>query len=166
MRVVFEANFDLRFEFSNLNYPGTCVHVVSNSRLGGLWGHDGLQMTSEVSSSAEYPFRTIFGKSSGIPTSPSPSDWLFIIHWRALHARKNNRTIGLSSFWKFGFFWLDLEFLFTSVPTQESARNGMKCPLFGTKTSKLFPIFYQKLGPLKRESSSCMIDLHSRWASW
>ena len=36
MMVVSEANFDLRFEFSNLNYPGTCVHVVSNSRLGGL----------------------------------------------------------------------------------------------------------------------------------
>ena len=50
MMVVSEANFDLRFEFSNLNYPGTCVHVVSDSRLGGLWGHDGLQMTSEVTS--------------------------------------------------------------------------------------------------------------------
>ena len=36
MMVVSEANFDLRFEFSNLNYPGTYVHVVSNSRLGGL----------------------------------------------------------------------------------------------------------------------------------
>ena len=36
MMVVFEANFDLRFEISNLNYPGTYVHVVSNSCLSGL----------------------------------------------------------------------------------------------------------------------------------
>ena len=26
------------------------MYAVSNSRLGGLWGHDGLQMTSEVTS--------------------------------------------------------------------------------------------------------------------
>ena len=34
--IMVEANFDLRFEFSNLNYPGTYVHDVSNSHLGGL----------------------------------------------------------------------------------------------------------------------------------
>ena len=36
MIVVSEANFDLRFEISNLNYSGTYVHDVSNSHLGGL----------------------------------------------------------------------------------------------------------------------------------
>ena len=44
------ANLNFIFEISNLNYPGIYVHVASNSLLGGLWGHDGLQMTSEVTS--------------------------------------------------------------------------------------------------------------------
>ena len=35
---------DLRFEISNLEYPGIHVHIVSND----LRGHGGLQMTSEV----------------------------------------------------------------------------------------------------------------------
>ena len=54
MMVVSEANFDLRFEIRNLKYPGTYVHVVSNSPLGGLWGHGGLQMTSEVTSGLRF----------------------------------------------------------------------------------------------------------------
>ena len=36
--------YDLRFDISNLDYPGIHVHIASN----GLRGHDGLQMTSEV----------------------------------------------------------------------------------------------------------------------
>ena len=54
MMVVSETNFDLRFEFSNLNYPGSYVHVASNSLLGGLWGHGGLQMTSEAKSDLRF----------------------------------------------------------------------------------------------------------------
>ena len=42
--------FDLRLKIRNLHYPGIHVHVASNSHLGGLLGHDGLQMTSEVTS--------------------------------------------------------------------------------------------------------------------
>ena len=42
------ANFNIILDTSNLNYPGIHVHVASNSHLGGLLGHDGLQMTSEV----------------------------------------------------------------------------------------------------------------------
>ena len=37
-------SFDLRFEISNLDYPGIHVHIASN----GLRGHGGLQTTSEV----------------------------------------------------------------------------------------------------------------------
>ena len=45
-----QRSYDLRFEISNPDYPGIHVHVASNGRCGhdGLWGHDGLQMTSEV----------------------------------------------------------------------------------------------------------------------
>ena len=39
-------SFDLRFEISNLDYPGIHVHIASN----GLRGHGGLQTTSEVTS--------------------------------------------------------------------------------------------------------------------
>ena len=31
-----ESKFGLRFEISNLNYPGIDVHVASNSHFGGL----------------------------------------------------------------------------------------------------------------------------------
>ena len=31
-----EFKFDLRFEISNLNYPGIIVHVALNSYFGGL----------------------------------------------------------------------------------------------------------------------------------
>ena len=44
------ANLDFIFEISSLNYPGIYVHVASKSHIGGLWVHDGLQMTSEVTS--------------------------------------------------------------------------------------------------------------------
>ena len=44
------ANFNIILDTSNLNYPGIHVHVAFNSHLGGLLGHDGLQMTSEVTS--------------------------------------------------------------------------------------------------------------------
>ena len=43
-------SYDLRFEISNLNYPGIIVHVASNSHFGGLGGHGGLQTASEVTS--------------------------------------------------------------------------------------------------------------------
>ena len=39
-------SYDLRFEISNLDYPGIHVHIASNS----LQGHGGPQMTSEVTS--------------------------------------------------------------------------------------------------------------------
>ena len=39
-------SFDLRFEISNLYYPGINVHIASN----GIQGHGGLQTTSEVTS--------------------------------------------------------------------------------------------------------------------
>ena len=43
-------SFDLRFEISNLDYPGIHVHIASNGLRGrdSLRGHGGLQMTSEV----------------------------------------------------------------------------------------------------------------------
>ena len=43
-----DINFDLRFEISNLHYPGNYVHVAFNNHFGDLWGHDSLQMTSEI----------------------------------------------------------------------------------------------------------------------
>ena len=39
-------SYDLRFDISNLDYPGIHVHIASNS----LQGHGGPQMTSEVTS--------------------------------------------------------------------------------------------------------------------
>ena len=45
-----EVQFDLRFETSNLDYPGIHVHIASKRHLGGLRGRGGLQMTSEVTS--------------------------------------------------------------------------------------------------------------------
>ena len=37
-------SFELRFEISNLDYPGVYVHIASN----GLQGHGGLNWTSDV----------------------------------------------------------------------------------------------------------------------
>ena len=34
--VASKAQFDLRFETSNLDYPGIHVHIASNSHFGGL----------------------------------------------------------------------------------------------------------------------------------
>ena len=45
-----EVQFDLRFETSNLDYPGINVHIASNSHCDCLWGHGGLQMALEVTS--------------------------------------------------------------------------------------------------------------------
>ena len=42
-----EVKLDLRFEISNLDYPGIHVHVASNSHIVDLWGHDSLQTASE-----------------------------------------------------------------------------------------------------------------------
>ena len=39
-----QRSYDLRFEISNLEYPGIYVHIVSNN----LRGHGGLQTTSKV----------------------------------------------------------------------------------------------------------------------
>ena len=44
------ANFNIILDTTNLNYPGILVHVASDSHLGGILGHDGLQMTLEVTS--------------------------------------------------------------------------------------------------------------------
>ena len=41
-----QGSYDLRFDISNLDYPGIHVHIASNS----LRGHGGLQTTSEVTS--------------------------------------------------------------------------------------------------------------------
>ena len=49
-----DINFNLRFETSNLNYPGNYVHVVLNTLFGGLRGHEGLQMTSEVATDLKF----------------------------------------------------------------------------------------------------------------
>ena len=43
-----KVKFDLRFDISNLDYPGIHAHIASNSHFGGLRGHGDLQMTSEV----------------------------------------------------------------------------------------------------------------------
>ena len=74
------ANFIFIFEISYLNYPGIYVHVASNSQLGGLWGYDALQMTSEVVSDLKielsdlnYPCShayQVFDKSSGQSENP------------------------------------------------------------------------------------------------
>ena len=43
-----EVKFDLRFEISNLDYPGINVHVASYSQIVDLRGHGSLQTASEV----------------------------------------------------------------------------------------------------------------------
>ena len=49
-----EVASDLKFDISNLNYPGIHVHITYNSHFGGLWGHSGLNMTSEVTSDLKF----------------------------------------------------------------------------------------------------------------
>ena len=49
-----DVNFKLRFEISNLNYPGNYVYVVLNTLFGCLRGHEGLQMTSEVATDLKF----------------------------------------------------------------------------------------------------------------
>ena len=49
-----EVTFDLRFEISNLNYPGIHMHVAPNSHFGGLRGHGGLKTASEVTSDLKF----------------------------------------------------------------------------------------------------------------
>ena len=49
-----DVNFNLRFEISNLNYPGNYVYVVLNTLFGCLRGHEGLQMTSEVATDLKF----------------------------------------------------------------------------------------------------------------
>ena len=51
-----EVRFDLRFNTSNLNYPGIYVHIAWKSFFGGLGGHSGLHMTSEVTSEIKLIF--------------------------------------------------------------------------------------------------------------
>ena len=41
-----QRSYDLRFDISNLDYPGIHVHIASN----GLRGHGGLKTTLEVTS--------------------------------------------------------------------------------------------------------------------
>ena len=43
------VKYGLRYEISNLNYHGIGVDIASNSFLGSLWGHGGLQMSSIAS---------------------------------------------------------------------------------------------------------------------
>ena len=45
MIVVLEANFDLKFEISNLNYPGLYVYIV-------------LLVASEVMAASKWPWRS------------------------------------------------------------------------------------------------------------
>ena len=45
-----KAQFDLRFETSNLYNPGVHVHIASNSHFDWLWAHGGLQTASKVTS--------------------------------------------------------------------------------------------------------------------
>ena len=40
--------FDNKIEVWNLKYPDIHVHITSDCHVGGLWGHCGLQKTSEV----------------------------------------------------------------------------------------------------------------------
>ena len=73
----FKAKFYLRFDASNLNYPGIYLHIAWNSHYGGLWGHGGLHMTSEVTSDLKFELSglnnpcfsglqiSVFEKSSG-----------------------------------------------------------------------------------------------------
>ena len=49
-----QTSYDLRFEISNLDYPGIYVHIASNSHFGDLWGHGGHQMASEVTFSVRF----------------------------------------------------------------------------------------------------------------
>ena len=49
-----EVQFDLKFETSNLDYPGIHVHLASNNPFGALWGHGVLQTASEVTSSSGF----------------------------------------------------------------------------------------------------------------
>ena len=49
-----KAQFDLKFETSNLDNPGIHVHIASKSHFGGLLGHGGLQIASEVTSGLRF----------------------------------------------------------------------------------------------------------------
>ena len=51
-----KVRYDLRFEISNLNYHGIDVHIASNSFLGSLWGHGGLQ-TASIASEVKFYLR-------------------------------------------------------------------------------------------------------------
>ena len=43
-----QRSYHLRFEISNLDYPGIHVHIASNSHFDCLLDHGGLQTASEV----------------------------------------------------------------------------------------------------------------------
>ena len=62
-----DINFNLRFEISNLNYPGKYVHVVLNTLFGGLRGHEGLQMTSEVATDLKFEISGLNNPCSSAP---------------------------------------------------------------------------------------------------
>ena len=49
-----EVTIDLRFEISNLNYPGIHMPVAPNSHFGCLRGNGGLKTASEVTSDLKF----------------------------------------------------------------------------------------------------------------
>ena len=44
----------IRFETSNLNYPGIHMHIATENHFHGLRGSSGLQMTSEATSEVRF----------------------------------------------------------------------------------------------------------------
>ena len=65
-----EVTSDLKFEISNINYPGNNVHVVLNTLFSGLRGHEGLQMTSEVTSDLKFELSGLNNPSSSAFLAP------------------------------------------------------------------------------------------------
>ena len=54
--VASEFKFDLRFEISNLNYPGIHVHIAYNSHFCGLLGHGG-PLAASMAPEVKFDFR-------------------------------------------------------------------------------------------------------------
>ena len=72
------ANLSFIFEISNLYYPGIYAHVASNNLLGGLGGHDGLQMSLEVKS--DFKIELIDLNYLGVHASLTCKGFLEMIH--------------------------------------------------------------------------------------
>ena len=81
----FEDKIDLRFDTSNLNYPGIYVHIAWNSHLDGLRGHSGLQMTSEVNLDLKFE---LSGLNNQCSSACLASKWLYFTKY----GRKKERS--------------------------------------------------------------------------